>query len=111
MDPAPGLTRRKCRQHPAREAAARCPGCGRFFCRECVSEHRDRVLCAECLRRESLPPPARRRTFVIARTVTRLAAGVLGAWLFFHLLGQVLLRIPDTFHAAGAPEAAEGEEP
>ncbi len=106
MEPAPDLTRRKCRQHPFREAAARCTGCGRYYCRECVSEHRERMLCAECLRGESAPPSARRRPFVAARAVLRLAAGVLVAWLFFHLLGQVLLRLPDTFHPARAPEGA-----
>ena len=111
MDPAPDLTRRKCRHHPSREAAARCPGCGRFFCRECVSEHRERVLCAECLRGESAPPSARRRPFVAARAVLRLAAGVLVAWLFFHLLGQTLLRLPDTFHPAQAPEGAVDDAP
>lgn len=111
MDSARDLTRRRCRHHPTREAAACCPGCGRFFCRECVSEHRERVLCAECLSREGAPQSGRRRRFATARTVLRVAAGVLSAWLFFHLLGQVLLRLPDTVHPARAPGSAEGDAP
>ena len=43
------LAHQRCFNHALREAAARCPGCGNFFCRECVTEHDDRVLCAACL--------------------------------------------------------------
>jgi hypothetical protein len=39
----------QCTRHAGRPAAARCPQCRRFFCRECVAEHRGRLLCAECL--------------------------------------------------------------
>lgn len=111
MDPARDLTRRRCRHHPFREAAACCPGCGRFFCRECVSEHRERMLCAECLRGEGATPSGSRRPFATARAFLRVAAGVLSAWLFFHLLGQVLLRIPDTVHPARVLESAADDSP
>jgi len=43
------LTHQRCHHHQFREAAARCPECGRYFCRECITEHADRVLCASCL--------------------------------------------------------------
>ena len=33
------LIHQRCSNHPGREAAVRCPECGRFFCRECVTEH------------------------------------------------------------------------
>ena len=41
----------RCWNHEAREAACRCPACGRSYCRECVSEHEGRLLCAACLSR------------------------------------------------------------
>ena len=45
------LSLQRCRNHAEREAVARCPGCGHHFCRECVTEHDDRILCAACLRK------------------------------------------------------------
>ena len=99
MDPPWDLTHGKCWNHLFREAAARCPGCGRLFCRECVSEHRERVLCADCLRAAGAPADVRRRRFAAVRGSLRVVAGVLCAWLFFHVLGLLLLRFPDTFHA------------
>jgi len=47
---APNVIRLRCFYHDFREAACRCPICQRYFCRECVTEHDDRVLCVECLK-------------------------------------------------------------
>ena len=38
-----------CFQHPDREAVVRCPSCRKYYCRECVTEHDDRMLCSNCL--------------------------------------------------------------
>jgi hypothetical protein len=43
----------QCVRHPGRPAVARCLGCQRSYCRECVVEHGGRRLCAECLRGEA----------------------------------------------------------
>ncbi|MDX9732632.1 MAG: rhomboid family protein [Thermoanaerobaculia bacterium] len=82
-----------CFRHPEREAAARCPACRRAFCRECVTEHDGRVLCASCLRAAASPaaPPRRR---IAARFAA--AAGFLAAWLFFFLLGRLLVALPSS---------------
>lgn len=69
------------------------------------------MLCAGCLRGEGAAQPGRRRPLATARAVLRVAAGVLTAWLFFHLLGQVLLRVPDTVHPARVPEGAADDSP
>ena len=102
----PALTRQRCWTHPLREAAARCPSCTRFFCRECVTEHEGRVICAGCLREQVAARAARHtgrrwpgRVFSAARRGVQFTAGVVVAWLFFHLLGQLLLTLPDQFHA------------
>ena len=94
----PHLVHQRCFNHSLREAAARCPECGQFYCRECITEHDDRVLCAACLRRLAHPPLARRRGFLGAVRVLQLGAGVFLAWLFFYFLGQTLLSIPNSFH-------------
>ena len=45
----------RCLHHGEREAIARCPECGSFFCRECITEHDERVLCASCLAKITRP--------------------------------------------------------
>ena len=46
-----------------REAVARCPECTQFFCRECITEHDDRVLCSACLKKLARVPLTRRPGF------------------------------------------------
>lgn len=95
------IARQRCANHPEREAAARCPECGRSFCRECITEHEDRVICAGCLRRLAETSAAARPPRLAATTFGRLlqlGAAVLCAWFYFHLLGRVLLTIPSSFH-------------
>ena len=45
------LTHQRCFHHSHREAVARCPECRQFYCRECVTEHDYRVICATCLKK------------------------------------------------------------
>ncbi len=56
------LWTQRCQFHALREAVARCPECQRYFCRECVTEHDERLLCASCLRKllERSSPDKRR---------------------------------------------------
>ena len=96
--PMKSLAAQRCYNHAQREAAARCTECRHFFCRECVSEHDDRVLCAACLRKLLRKSPARRRSFTGAVQFLQCALGVLAAWFFFYLAGEVLLSIPTSFH-------------
>jgi hypothetical protein len=92
------MIHQRCFHHEFREAASRCPICLRYFCRECVTEHEDRVLCTECLKkvvvRESLRAGVGRR---ILRGLLPIA-GLLMAWLFFYALGRALLLIPAQVH-------------
>ena len=92
------LVFQRCYNHAGREAVARCPECGQFFCRECVTEHEDRMVCAACLKKLAHVPLTRRRAFVTVLRVAQCAAGVLIAWFFFFLIGESLLRMPDSFH-------------
>ena len=92
------VTHQRCFNHATREAAARCPECGQFFCRECITEHDDRVLCAACLRKLAARPLTQRRGFVGTVRAVQLAVGLLIVWWCFHFLGQVLLDTPGNFH-------------
>ena len=101
--PATGLViqdiqTRRCARHVDREAAARCPSCGGFFCRECIVEHEGRLLCTSCLARESASAKARQGNWAGARRQLMLAAATLAAVLVFYGIGSILLDIPPDFH-------------
>jgi hypothetical protein len=88
-----------CYHHPHREAVVRCPGCQRFFCRECVTEHEDRMLCSNCLAQISGKTMHadrcwRQQLFVGMQGLSAF----LFLWYLFFLLGQMLLAIPHSFH-------------
>ena len=92
------LAEQRCLRHIEREAVARCPQCRYFFCRECITEHEDRVLCADCLAKilRGREKPHSRLTQVA--TALFSASGVALAWLFFYFLGELLARAPASFH-------------
>jgi hypothetical protein len=92
------LVEQRCLNHEQREAVARCPECRQFYCRECVTEHDDRVICAGCLRKLVAGPPARRCRLSSLGVLAAALAGLFTVWLFFYLAGQVLLSIPASFH-------------
>jgi len=94
------ISRQRCFNHATREAAARCPECGRYFCRECVSEHEDRLICAFCLKRLGLRRKARRPSTIFVRS-TQVLVGLVILWSAFYLLGRLLLTIPSSFHDRG----------
>jgi len=77
---------------------ARCPGCGRFFCRECVSEHEDRMICASCLAKITGAPARRKAGLIRIARFAQFGLGFLMIWLFFYFLGKGLLEIPSAFH-------------
>lgn len=92
------LASQRCFHHPLREAVARCPECGQFYCRECITEHEDRVICATCLRGLSESREKRRTGLAGVLIAGRFAVAFLVAWLFFYFIAQMLVSIPSTFH-------------
>ena len=92
------LAQQRCFNHSLREAVARCPECTHFYCRECITEHEDRVICAACLKKLAKVPFTKRSGFVAVSRSLQLLAGVVTLVLFFYLLGQSLLLLPSSFH-------------
>jgi hypothetical protein len=80
----------RCWNHETREAVCRCPSCGRPFCRECVSEHEARLLCAACLSAQVRERQPRRGRFAPAALAV---AGILLAWLLFYGAGRTLILV------------------
>ncbi|MGA2153405.1 MAG: rhomboid family protein [Bryobacteraceae bacterium] len=85
----------RCWNHEAREAVCRCPQCGRSFCRECVTEHESRLLCATCLRNIALAAAARRGKFRRLAALGLTLAGVMLAWAIFFGAGESLITITE----------------
>lgn len=74
--------RQQCWNHESREAVCRCPGCARSYCRECVTEHEARLLCALCLRKVLAGAGSGRRKRRVPAVVL-LAGGLVFSWLLF----------------------------
>src|SRR5262249_22517577 len=85
-------------RHTGREAVAYCPECRHSFCRECITEHEDRVLCADCLARARHSTVRGRSTLARLVGITFGFVGLATAWLFFYCLGEALTRAPVRFH-------------
>jgi len=92
----------RCWNHEAREAVCRCPECGRSFCRECVTEHEARLLCASCLvaaaRARRSPRGVVRRLLPAGMAL----AGVLLAWTVFYSAGEALILVTERLEQTGA---------
>jgi hypothetical protein len=97
------LALQRCLHHADREAIARCPECTRYFCRECITEHDDRVICANCLAKLARPKeePKSRRKLRLSLIGLPMAAfgGLIIAWWCFYFIGRLLFSIPSDFHA------------
>ncbi len=96
----PSLQEQRCFNHLLREAVARCPECRHFFCRECITEHDDRVICAACLAKLGRSSLLQRRGAARIVSIAQCAFGVMTAWFFFNLIGDRLLTMPAAFHEA-----------
>lgn len=95
-----GLQLQRCLNHSGREAVARCPACGFYFCRECITEHDERILCASCLKKQKPQAEGPRRSFAPVWRTGAALFGVLTAWFFFYVIGRLVVATPTQFHEA-----------
>ena len=86
----PALEQR-CWNHEEREASCRCPGCLRSFCRECVTEHQSRLLCAACLKARAREEQSRRGLLRRFAPAGLALAGFVLAWFVFYGVGEAFL--------------------
>ncbi len=92
------VSRQRCFYHWQREAVARCPECRRFYCRECVTEHVDRLLCAACLAKITTPLARSHKSFQPIALFLQSLAGFILLWAVFYYAAQILLAIPSPVH-------------
>src|SRR5690349_16700517 len=76
------MVHQSCWNHETREAVCRCPECSRSYCRECVTEHAARLLCAACLRK-ALAVAGPRRAAGRVREAMLLIGGLVLSWVIF----------------------------
>lgn len=93
------LVQQKCLNHTEREAAARCPSCRRFYCRECIVDHEGRVICSSCLKKLTASEGETSSRLSWIRDLLLFVGSVGILWFTFYGIGRVLMRFPDTFHA------------
>ncbi len=93
-----GLARQRCYNHATREAAARCLGCQRDYCRECVSEHEGRYLCARCIAAEAAGADHGATDRLALGGLVAFVAGVCVLWFVFMIYGRLVYAIPSEFH-------------
>ncbi|MDB6139628.1 MAG: rhomboid family protein [Verrucomicrobiaceae bacterium] len=95
---APSPVSAACFNHPAREAAARCVGCGRPFCRECVTPVDRRMFCAACYKEKTGIVARPAADWFVFSVAGQAVLGLLGLWFTAYFLGKVLLELPSSFH-------------
>jgi hypothetical protein len=83
------MLQQRCWNHESREAVCRCPECSRSYCRECVTEHDSRLLCASCLRTLTSTAAPQRRSGLMPAGMA--LGGLLLAWLVFFGSGEAIL--------------------
>lgn len=95
------LHKSTCRIHFQRPASAQCPGCKKYYCSECITEHDGRNTCAKCLKSahdESSAPAKVGLTWFQPMPIIHFAIALIVTWTVFYLLAQTLASIPDSFH-------------
>lgn len=92
---AAALLQQRCWNHEAREAVCRCPSCGRSFCRECVTEHESRLLCAACLRQTARAAGERSGTLRRMAPALMTFTGIILAWAIFFGAAESVITITE----------------
>ena len=89
------LRHKKCFNHQKREAVAVCPSCTRVYCRECILEHKKKMICSNCLEKSLEKKESKALPFIkkLGHTVVALTMFVV-LWFIFYFIGQLLLMVP-----------------
>jgi len=75
-----------------------CPECSCYYCRECVVEHDDRLLCSSCLDKLFTPQTKKGFRFGFFAHLGQFLFGFLLLWFLFYSVSLALLATPSYFH-------------
>ena len=82
------LKHRRCLNHAEREASARCPICKNDFCRECITEHKGKMLCVNCLKESTKKKKNHKKLFTPIFYTLLLALTLIIIFLCFVSMGR-----------------------
>ncbi len=92
------ISRQRCFNHVHREAVAVCLECDRYFCRECITEHYGKMICAPCLSLVTVQDGRISSGGSLLPGSLLFLGAVFLLWSSFYALGQLLLTLPASFH-------------
>jgi len=95
------LSQQRCLNHVEREAVCKCPECKMFFCRECITEHDDRIICSSCLRKQASKQERQPQRIQDVFLLLGACISFMFLWLVFYSIGHLLISIPSYLHDAG----------
>jgi len=92
---------KRCVNHSSRESVAICPVCSKTYCRECITEHKGKMLCRNCLEEQIQKnnKAKKNRTKIKATIMIVLfVTAFFSSWFFFALTGYFLASMPQKYH-------------
>ena len=88
----------RCFNHHHREASAKCPACSKFYCRECVTEHDEKILCTSCLRQAVQTPFPKKKDRSDWLILILFPCSFVILWYLFFLVGRIMAAVPNRLH-------------
>lgn len=92
------IIRLRCTNHAGREAVAICTRCSGSFCRECISECEQRVVCAHCLAALGKASRQKRGLLGLLFQTSWCALSFVFLWAVCYYFGKILLSAPSAFY-------------
>jgi hypothetical protein len=89
---------KRCFVHSAREAVCLCTICRKSFCRECVIEQEQRLVCAACMSRSTAAKRDSRAKLDAVQGTGSVLLAILLAWVFFYMAGRIFLLAEPSRH-------------
>lgn len=102
------LNATKCFFHGTREAEARCPTCGHFYCRECVTFFDGKLVCSSCIAKSNPETkPVQKSSFRKIVSFLPLSFYFFLLWVVFYLVGYRLMQVWADTHNQNVWEEAD----
>jgi len=89
----PELSNIRCQNHIEREAAAICMKCQNYFCKECITEYDDKMLCKNCIDDLLKKNKTTHRKKINLKQFFAIITTTLFLWIIFYSSGKFLISI------------------
>ncbi|MCD4819929.1 MAG: rhomboid family protein [Candidatus Cloacimonetes bacterium] len=89
------LSQVRCHNHIDREAVSLCKHCHNYFCRECISDYDDKMLCKSCIDKLISNNNLKRKKKLNFKQYLAVIFSSLLLWFIFYSSGNILISISD----------------